>query len=64
MTAILLLEEKSEAVKQIDWPRMLRQPDDATPGCTCDRWGHPCLSRVQCESQPTENHRQFLSVKK
>ena len=44
MNAILLLKEKAEPTDRVshDLKQPTRDDDDATPGCTCDRWGHPC----------------------
>jgi hypothetical protein len=44
MKTILLLKEKSEAANTIhsNLPRLTTKERDATPGRTCDHWGHPC----------------------
>jgi hypothetical protein len=44
MKTILLLKEKSEAANAIhaNLPRLTTKERHATPGYTCDRWGHPC----------------------
>jgi hypothetical protein len=41
---ILLLKEKTEAANAIrsNLPRLATKERDAIPGCTSDRWGHPC----------------------
>jgi hypothetical protein len=52
MNAILLLKENTEPMASVDsnLPRVTLHQGDATPGCTCDRWGHPCKSRLKCKS--------------
>jgi hypothetical protein len=53
MNTILLLKENAEPTDSISFKLrpVTRQEGDATPGCTCDRWGHPCASRVEGKPQ-------------
>ena len=66
MNTILFLEEKSESADRVS--RALQSPTrhegDATPGCTCDRWGHPRPDCVEPKPQPRTTLRQFSLVKK
>ena len=43
MKTILLLKEtvEEEASDFVNWPPLFLLEDATSPGCTCDRWGHP-----------------------
>jgi hypothetical protein len=66
MKTILLLKEKSEAANAIpsNLPRLTTKERDATPGCTSDRWGHPCSDWVEPKRQGQSMLEGISSVKK
>ena len=45
MTTILLLDDESGSPKprlqNVAGSRVTQSPNEGTPGCNCDRWGHP-----------------------
>ena len=53
MNTILLLKEDAEPTDSISFKLrpLTRHEDDATRGCTCDRWGHRCLGCVEPKSE-------------
>ena len=66
MKTILLLKENTEPTEPISsklW-RLRGHKADATPGRTCDRWGHPCPDCVEQKPADTSAHPRFLLVKK
>jgi len=66
LKTILLLKENTEPTEPISsglWRLPLREAD-ATPGCTCDRWGHPCADCVESKPQARNTRRKFSLVKK
>ena len=66
MTTILLLKEKTEPKDLVsrDPLRLATHAGDAMPGCTCDRWGHPCADCVELKPQARTTRRNFSLVKK
>ena len=66
MNTILLLKQKTEPTDLVprDPLRFATRADDATPGCTCDRWGHPCDDCVELKPQAPTTRRNFSLVKK
>jgi len=66
MNTILLLKENAEPIDSISLKlrRLSRHEDDAKPGCTCDRWGHPCADCVELKPQARTTRRKFSLVKK
>lgn len=56
MNAVLLLKEKIAPIASVasNPPCVMLHEGDSTPGCTCDRWGHPCKN-LKCKSpQPDD----------
>ena len=45
MRTILLLHDESESPKprlqNVAGSKVTQHPREGTPGCSCDRWGHP-----------------------
>jgi len=45
MKTILLLHDESRSPKpslqNVAGRKVTQRPSDGTPGCNCDRWGHP-----------------------
>ena len=66
MNTILLLEEKTDPADRVcrDPLRPTNHEDAAAPGCTCDRWGHPCADRVELKPEARTTRRRFSLVKK
>jgi len=66
MSTILLLEEKTKPADRVarDLVHPTRYAGDATLGCTCDRWGHPCLDCAEPKPQARTTLRKFSPVKK
>ena len=66
MNTILLLEEKTKPAERVrrDPLRAMSYEDEATPGCTCDRWGHPCAGCVEVKPQARTTRPKFPLVKK
>jgi hypothetical protein len=66
MSTILLLEEKTKPADRVarDLVHPARHAGNATPGCTCDRWGHPCPDCVEPRPQARTTLRKFSLVKK
>jgi hypothetical protein len=54
MNTIPLLKDKNELDNStpLGLPRLVIHEGDATPGCTCDRWGHPCARCDEHKQQP------------
>ncbi len=65
MNTTLVLEEKTEPADRVprDLLRRRINEDDATPGCTCDRWGHPCPGCVEPKPQARTTRRTFSLMK-
>ena len=63
---ILLLNQNTEPSDPISSKlrRLTIHDDAATPGCTCDRWGHPCDDCVELQPQTPTTRRNFSLVKK
>lgn len=63
---ILLLKENAEPTDWISFKlrSLTRLEGDATPGCTCDRWGHPRSDRVDIKPQARTRRPRFSLVKK
>ena len=66
MTTILLLKEKTEPKDLVsrDPLRLATHAGDAMPGCTCDRWGHPCDDCVELEPQAQNYAPEFFVSEK
>jgi hypothetical protein len=51
MKTILLLHEESRSPKprlqNVAGSKVTQRPSEGTPGCSCDRWGHPSLDCVE-----------------
>ena len=51
MKTILLLHDESGSPKlrlqNIAGSKLTQRPSEGTPGCNCDRWGHPSPDRVE-----------------
>ena len=51
MRTILLLYDESESPKprlqNVAGSKRTQRPNEGTPGCNCDRWGHPFPDRVE-----------------
>ena len=45
MRTILLLHDESESrqprLQNVAGSEVAQRPSEGTPGCNCDRWGHP-----------------------
>ena len=56
MKKILLLHDKSESPKprlqNVAGSKVTERPSEGTPGCNCDRWGHPLLSNTMSKWIP------------
>lgn len=51
MRTIAMVKEKTETVSTVFFEQAFinnREGEDARPGCTCDRWGHP---RPRCSKE-------------
>jgi len=66
MNTILLLKENAEPTDSISFKMrpLTKHEDDATPGCTCDRWGHPCADCVEPKPQARTTRQNFSLVRK
>ena len=51
MKTILLLNDKSGSGKprlqNFAGTKVTARPSEGSPGCNCDRWGHPCPDCVE-----------------
>jgi hypothetical protein len=51
MKTILLLHDESGSPKprfqNVACSKATQRASEGTPGCNCDRWGHPCPDRVE-----------------
>ena len=51
MKTILLLHDESGLPKPrlqtVAGSKLTQRPSEGTPGCNCDRWGHPYPDRVE-----------------
>ena len=63
MKTILLLHDESGARKSrsqnVPGSKVTQRPTEGTPGCNCDRWGHPLPDRAlksQVVVLHTRNH--------
>jgi len=56
MTTILFLNDKSGSGKpglpNVASSKVTVHPSEGSPGCNCDRWGHPCPDCVERNVQP------------
>jgi len=56
METILLLNDKSGSGKlglpNVASSKVTVRPSEGSPGCNCDRWGHPCPYCVERDVQP------------
>jgi hypothetical protein len=66
MNTILLLKENTQPTDSISFKSrpLTRHEDAAVPGCTCDRWGHPCPGCVESKPKTRTTLRKFSLVKK
>ena len=57
MKAILLLNDETapprSRLQNVADSKVTVRPSEGTPGCNCDRWGHPCPNCVEY-NVPTE----------
>lgn len=65
MNTILLLDEKTKPADRVsrELVRTTRRASEAIPGCTCDRWGHPCPDCVEPKLRPRTTRPKFSLVK-
>ena len=51
MQTILLLYDKSRSpnrrLQNVAGNKVTKRPSEGTPGCNCDRWGHPSPDGVE-----------------
>jgi hypothetical protein len=51
MKTILLLHDEGGSPKprlqNVAGSKVTQRPSEGTPGCSCDRWGHPSLDCVE-----------------
>jgi hypothetical protein len=51
MKTILLLPDKSRSanprLQNVAGCKVIQRPSEGTPGCSCDRWGHPSPDYVE-----------------
>jgi hypothetical protein len=56
MKAILLLNDETapprSRLQNVAGGKVTVRPSEGTPGCNCDRWGHPCPNCVEYKVQP------------
>jgi hypothetical protein len=56
MTTILFLNDKSGSDKarlqNVAGSKVIVHPSEGSPGCNCDRWGHPPPNCVERNVQP------------
>jgi hypothetical protein len=56
MKTILLLNDKSGSGKpklqNLAGTKVTARASEGSPGCNCDRWGHPCPGCVERNVQP------------
>ena len=66
MNTIPLLKENTDPTHTISSKlrHVTIHEGEATPGCTCDRWGHPCPDCCERKPHAAGNGRKILSVKK
>jgi hypothetical protein len=70
MKIILLLHDESGSPKprlqNVGGSKVTQRPSEGTPGCNCDRWGHPvsgpCL-REPSGSTADSNHNPAVDAK-
>ena len=59
MKTILLLHDESGSPKprlqNVAGSKVTQRPSEGTPGCSCDRWGHPSPDRVEHNVQAQPN---------
>ena len=66
MKTILLLHDESGSPKRrfqnVAGCKVTQRASEGTPGCNCDRWGHPYPDRVEhnVQAQPNLSKRQRI----
>jgi hypothetical protein len=65
MKTILLLHDESGSLKprlqNAAGSKLTQRPSEGTPGCNCDRWGHPSPDCVEHNVQSNRSYRlQYL----
>ena len=59
MKTILLLHDESGSPKprfqNVAGSKVTQRPSEGTPGCNCDRWGHPSPDYVEHNVQVQPN---------
>jgi len=55
MKTILLVHDESGSPKpslqNVAGSKVAQRPSEGTPGCSCDRWGHPSADGVEHNAQ-------------
>jgi hypothetical protein len=63
MNPILLLHDESGPPKprlqNVAGTKYTQRPSAGTPGCNCDRWGHPYPDRVEHNVQVQPSYRHY-----
>ena len=66
MKTILLLKNESGSSKprlrNVPGSKVTQRPSEGTPGCNCDRWGHPFADRA-LESQMATLQTQIVTLR-
>ena len=64
MNALLLLHDESDSPGDVAGVKVTQRPSEGTPGCNCDRWGHPSPDYVDRNVQAQPKSSTFVLPEK